>query len=283
MSAPVRRIRIDLAYDGTGYLGWQVQARGVTVQGTLEEALARLSGGAPVRVRGAGRTDTGVHARRQVADALVATRLDDAALLRALRRILPESIGVLALRTADSAFDARRRAIEKVYRYRLDRSPAADPFGARFALHESRPFERAALEGALARLPGRRDWTGFAGAACAVRNRVRTLRVARYDERGALGVFTFSADGFLNHMVRNLVGTLLEVATGRRAPESIDVILERRDRSLAGPTAPAKGLVLEAVRYAGDPPFAASPFAEGTLVYDTAPAGSSGTEGTSAP
>lgn len=266
MSAEIRRIRLDLAYDGTDYLGWQAQAGGATVQGTIESALTRLTGGTKVRLRGAGRTDTGVHARGQVADAALATRISDAELLRALRRMLPRSIAVRSLATVDPDFDARRRAIEKMYRYRIDRSAAGDPFLARFALHEARAFDRPRLDDALARLPGRRDWTGFAGAACAVRNRVRTVRAARYDEQGSEGVFTFTADGFLNHMVRNLVGTLLEVARGRRPPESIDAILERRRRALAGPTAPAKGLVLEIVRYRGDPPFPDLPIRANPLV-----------------
>jgi tRNA pseudouridine38-40 synthase len=250
VSPAERRIRFDLAYDGTEYAGWQTQPGVRTVQETVERAASRISGDRPVRVRGAGRTDAGVHARQQVADASLATRLDDEELLRALRGLLPPDVRPLRVTSVQPDFHARILALSKTYRYRLDRTSCGDPFLARFALHQPRPMDRAALEESLSRLPGRRDWAGFAGAASEVENTVRDLSEASYVEPApGLGVFTFTADGFLNHMVRNLVGTLLEIARGRFSPDRIDEVLQTGDRRLAGPTAPARGLCLERVRY----------------------------------
>lgn len=250
MSATGRRIRVDLAYDGTDFAGWQSQPGLRTVQGVLEEALSRLAGGVRVRARGAGRTDAGAHASGQVADARVETALDDAGVLRALRALLPRDVRPLCVRTVREEFDARRDAISKTYAYWLDRTPHGDPFLRRFALHEPRPLEAGAMREALAMLPGRRDWSAFAGAACAVEDRVRNLTEASLEEPAPfLWRLAFTADGFLNHMVRNLVGTLLEIARGRIPASKIASILESGDRRLAGPAAPARGLVLERVSY----------------------------------
>ena len=250
MTSQARRLRIDLAYEGTEFAGWQVQPGLRTVQGVIEETLGRLQGGSPVRVRGAGRTDAGVHARGQVADAELAVRLDDAALCRALSGMLPEDVRPLRVTSVDSGFHSRRDALSKCYRYTLDRTASGDPFRARYSWHYPGELDQEALADGLARLPGRRDWSGFAGAACAVQDRMRRITVATYHEPSpAEGVFTFCADGFLNHMVRNLVGTLLEIARGRYPPGRIDEILEAGDRTLAGPTAPARGLCLEQVLY----------------------------------
>jgi len=249
----VRRVRIDLAYDGTDFFGWQVQPGKRTAQGAVEEALARIEGNRPVRVRGASRTDAGVHARGQVADAEVTTRLDDEALLDRLAGILPDDLRPVRLRTVDPAFHSRKHAIAKTYRYGIDRSPQGDPLLFRYALHVRRLPDREAMEAALRLLPGRRDWAGFAGAASEVEDTVRTLTVARYDDLASgHAAFTFEADGFLNHMVRNLVGTLLDVARGRFEAERVSRVLESGDRTLAGPTAPARALCLERVRYADD-------------------------------
>lgn len=244
-----RRVRIDLAYDGTAYHGWQVQPAVTTVQGILEEALFRVCGGTPVKTRGAGRTDAGAHARGQVADVAVPDRVLDAELERGLRALLPPDVRPLAVATAPPGFDARRWATGKTYRYTVDRTPSGDPFLARFALHHPHPLDERAVRDALSRLPGRRDFSGFASAACEVDDRVRTLSEASLETRSRTWRLTFSADGFLTYMVRNLVGTLLEVGRGALAPVAIDRILATGDRALGGPTAPAKGLCLERVDY----------------------------------
>jgi tRNA pseudouridine38-40 synthase len=247
-----RRIRLDLAYDGTSFAGWQIQREQRTVQAAVEAALAPFGEGERVAVRAAGRTDAGVHARQQVVDGRIDCRLDDLGMLRALAARLPSDVRPLAVRTVPEEFHSRRDAVSKSYRYTLDRSQWGDPLRSRFALHHPRAIDRDALDEALQALVGRRDFAGFAGAASEVHTTVRTLVEARYEEERETGVFTFTADGFLNHMVRNMVGTLLEVGRGRFGPERISEVLESRDRTRAGPTAAAHGLCLERVVYAGE-------------------------------
>ncbi len=245
-----RRVRIDLAYDGTDYAGWQLQANAPTVQGVLEQALAVLHEGRLVRVRGAGRTDSGAHARGQVADAWVSTRCDDAALLSALSGLLPADVRPQRVLTVPDEFHARHDARSKTYRYLLDRTPHGDPWRRRYALRWSRPFDERAVDFALAGLLGAHDWSGFTGAACVIEDRVRTLTDARrLAVRPGLDAIVLSADGFLTHMARTIVGTMLELGRGAIGPERVREILESKDRRLAGPTAPAHGLCLERVVY----------------------------------
>ena len=246
---PARRVRFDLAYDGTDFAGWQLQPNRRTVQGILEQVLTRIQGEGQVRVRGAGRTDAGVHARAQVADCELATRLDDGALIHALRGMLPQDLRPVRLVSVSPQFDSRRDARSKTYRYRLDLSAHASPFLARFALHHPDPIDIGAVETALASLPGERDWSAFTASSCRIENRVRRLTEATYEASGQEGWFCFSGNGFLTHMARNLVGTLLEVAGGRIPPSRLAAILESGDRRLAGQTAPARGLILWEVRY----------------------------------
>jgi len=248
-----RRVRIDLAYDGTSFAGWQVQPGQRTVQGVLEEALTRLQGGSSARVRGAGRTDSGAHARGQVADALVAIRGDDAALLTALDHMLPHDLRPRRVTTAAPSFHARHDARSKTYRYLVDTSPHGDPWLRRYALGCPFAIDEVAVDTALAMLPGTRDWSGFTGAACEVVDRVRTVVTARRLRLGPhLLAFDFTADGFLTHMVRNLVGTLLAIGRGRMAPDRVREVLATGDRRRAGPTVPAGGLCLMRVVYDED-------------------------------
>ncbi len=203
-------------------------------------------------LRAASRTDAGAHARGQVADCAIACRLDDAALAHALGRLLPADVAPLRVLTVEDRFHAQYDALCKTYRYRIDRSPHADPFLVRYALHVPQELDLAPLRETLAVLRGRRDWSGFADSRCRVRDRCREVFEASFDERPRGGVFTFAADGFLTHMVRNLVGTALEIASGRMPIERVDEVLARRDRTLAAAAAPARGLILWHVRYAGD-------------------------------
>jgi tRNA pseudouridine38-40 synthase len=250
LSGEQLRYRLDLVYDGTEYAGWQVQPEQRTIQGVLEEVLSRLQAGEPVKVRGAGRTDAGAHAMGQVADFLLRSTMQVDELTYTLRRMLPEEIRPLSLEAVAESFNSRRGATRKSYRYRIDLSRCGDPFLARYALHHPHAMDRQSLADALARLPGRREWSGFAASKCVVQNRVRQMDEARYDEQdGKEGWFTFTAEGFLTHMVRNMVGTLLEIASGRYGPERMDEILASRDRKLAGPTAAARGLFLWRVEY----------------------------------
>lgn len=254
MSRGPRRIRLDLAYDGTDFEGWQLQsASRRTVQGVVEVALTRLAGGQPVRLRASGRTDSGVHALAQVADCVIDVALDDQDLAHALHCILPADVRPRRVTTVDDGFSARTGAWRKTYQYRLDLSRYGNPLLARYAYHVPHPLDREALDAALRLLPGERDWSGFAGSKCEKVNRVRNLMEARYqDDSPVEGRFTFAANGFLTYMVRNLVGTLIEIALGRRPPDCVARVLESGDRKQGGPTAPAHGLCLTEVLYAGE-------------------------------
>ncbi|HXV74937.1 MAG TPA: tRNA pseudouridine(38-40) synthase TruA [Candidatus Polarisedimenticolaceae bacterium] len=250
----LRRIRLELSYDGTDFAGWQWQDGRRTVQGVVEQALRRLAGDRVVRLRAAGRTDAGVHARAQVADCLIDSRLDDDTLARALGRMLPPDVRPRSVATVDRGFSAMRQAVRKTYRYRVDRSRFGNPLIARFALHCPDPLDAQRIERTLAMLVGRRDWSGFADSRCRVENRVRDLTEATFREHdGDEASFHFTADGFLTYMVRNMVGTVLEIGRGRMPVEVIGRMLASRDRRLGAATAPARGLCLWEVVYARRP------------------------------
>jgi len=246
--------KLILEYDGSDFAGWQRQpgARR-TVQGALEEAFARVSGDA-VAVHGAGRTDAGVHAEAQVANAQLATRLDAPALHAALNAVLPRDVAVRELAVAPAGFHARRDARSKRYVYRLWTAPVRSPLRDRRSLWVRRPHDLTAMREAASLLVGRRDFATFQAAGSSVRSTVRWLeRVEIEGSWGGAVEIAFEADGFLRHMVRNMVGTLLEVGRRRRTPRSIVALLAGRDRTCAGPTVPARGLTLASVRY-GDFP-----------------------------
>ena len=253
MNSRPRRVRLDLAYDGTDFAGWQKQPGQRTVQGLLETELTRVSGGDPVHVRGAGRTDAGVHARCQIADCEVNGRMDDDDLAHALRSVLPDDLRPLGVRTVPDDFHARRSALFKTYRYHLDLSLSGDPFVGRYALHHPWELDFEQIRRGLALLPGKRDWSGFTASACEIENRVRTLEEARLDlPQPGTAFLTFRADGFLTYMVRNLVGTSIEIGRRRMPADRISQILETGDRGLAGPTAAARGLSLQRVTYGSE-------------------------------
>ena len=240
--------RVTLAYDGTDYLGWQVQPQGVTIQSRLQEALTHIAG-ETVSVVGAGRTDAGVHAQGQVAHFDLPTAVPPSGLLKGLNSILPEDIRILEVASAPDDFHARYQARSKTYRYYLDRAPVASPFRCRYTLHHPYPLDVEAMSQAAARLVGRHDFSSFRASSCEAKTSERDCHVSRFTEQGGELVYEVAANGFLHHMVRNLVGTLLEVGRGKLAPDDITRLLEARDRTLAGPTAPAKGLHLIRVDY----------------------------------
>lgn len=237
--------RLVVEYDGTDFAGWQRQAGGArTVQGVLEEALAPLARGR-VAVIGAGRTDAGVHAAGQVAHARAATRLAAPELWRAWNARLPRDVAIRALAPAPADYHARRAARNKLYAYRLWTGAVRSPLRERYAVWQRPPLDVAALRAAAAALVGSHDFASFCAAGGDAHGTVRSIRRAEWI--GALGGelrFEIEGPGFLRHMVRNLVGSLLEVGRGRREPDWIAALLERGDRSLAGPTAPAPGLTL---------------------------------------
>ncbi|MEE9607179.1 MAG: tRNA pseudouridine(38-40) synthase TruA [Myxococcota bacterium] len=242
--------RLTLEYDGSDFQGWQVQPVGRrTVQGALETALARISG-QPVRAIGAGRTDAGVHAEGQVASFRSDASPEGDALRRALNGVLPRDVAVLAAERAPEGFHARRDARSKLYRYRIWNGPTRSPLRARYALGCQRPLDLAAMRRAASDLLGRHDFASFQATGSSVRTTHRTLtRCEVAGEAGDEVRVWVEGDGFLRHMVRSLVGTLLEVGRGRRPADCMTAILAVGDRRAAGPTAPAAALSLVRVSY----------------------------------
>jgi tRNA pseudouridine38-40 synthase len=234
-----------LEYDGREFEGWQVQAGSHrTVQGVLLQALEQVTG-RPARVTGAGRTDAGVHAEGQVASVRVETGLEPGALERALNGVLPRDVAIVSLARAPDGFDARRCARSKLYRYRVWNAPSRSPLRAWRSLFVPRPLDLEAMRRAGRSLVGEHDFSSFRAAGSAVQSSVRTLtRLEILGEPGGEILLEFEGDGFLRHMVRNLVGTLLEVGRGRREAASMPRLLAALDRTQAGPTAPAHGLYL---------------------------------------
>jgi tRNA pseudouridine38-40 synthase len=247
----MRTLKLTLQYDGTRYVGWQRQAEGTSIQGLLEAALQPLAG-APVTVHGAGRTDAGVHALGQVASVTMATTLDGGTIVRALNAVLPPDVRVTSVEDAPADFHARFSATGKVYEYRIVNAPIVSPFIQRYAWHVIPPLDVGAMRQGSAALVGRHDFASFHAAGSSTHTSVRTLR--RLDWVAGNGsdtptVMRVEGDGFLRHMVRTIAGTLAEVGLGRRPPDATASILAARDRTLAGPTAPAHGLFLVRVLY----------------------------------
>ena len=242
--------RFTLEYDGAGFAGWQAQAGGQrTVQDEFEAAIERVTG-QRLRVAAAGRTDAGVHALGQVASARIQTELPPAALQRALNQGAPEDLAVVAAERAADDFHARYSAVGKLYRYRVWNAATRSPLRSARAHWVARKLDAPAMSRAAEAFVGRHDFAALQAAGSEVESTLRTLKRLEVEQEspGEL-VFWAEADGFLRHMVRNLVGTLLEVGSGRRSIDSMTELLACGDRRRAGPTAPAAGLTLVRVFY----------------------------------
>lgn len=246
----VRAFRLVLAYDGTAYHGWQVQPAAPTIQGVLTATARRLFG-AETRVTAASRTDAGVHALRQTVSLMTPASLSSAAVRGALNATLPRDIRVLEAHDAPTAFSARRAAIGKRYAYLIDNAPAAHPLLARYAWHVPQPLDLPAMRRGLAGLWGRHDFGAFCAAPGRERSPVCTVRALHVVRRKSRVALLVSADRYLHHMVRNIVGSAVAVGRGAREPAWLTAVLAARDRRLAGPTAPARGLALVRVLYPG--------------------------------
>jgi tRNA pseudouridine38-40 synthase len=252
------RYRLTLAYDGTDFEGWQRQRDAEasrTVQGVLEAALARLADGERVRVTGAGRTDTGVHALGQVASFDLPREMEPGALARALNGMLPADLRVLEAARAAADFDARRGAMSKLYRYELDSGPVRLPQRRRAAGYLSARLDEERVRQAAALYAGRHDFASTASSGGSVKTTVRT--VTRSEARFADGpagartlVYEVEASGFLRKMVRSLVGGLVAAGRGAMTVEALRAALEARDRRHWPPPAEACGLTLVSVEYA---------------------------------
>lgn len=244
----MRTLKITLSYDGTRFVGWQRQAEGESIQGLLEDALARFEG-APVVAHGAGRTDAGVHALGQVASARVAFAHDPATLTRALNVHLPPDIRVVSVEDAAGEFHARFTASGKTYRYRIRNTPVADPFDRAFSWHLPEPLSLDAMHRAAALLVGTHDFSAFRSVGGEPSTAVRTVTRSAWQHGGGLLAYEITGDGFLRHMVRAIVGTLVDIGRGWQQPEDISALLAGGVRADAGPTAPPHGLFLVSVDY----------------------------------
>jgi len=276
----VRNLKLILSYDGSEFAGWQVQPGRATVQGTLASAIGRLSG-ENVLPQGSGRTDAGVHALAQVASFVTASSIPVENWVVALNDILPSSIRVLEVREAPPEFHARKSARAKTYRYRMYRGAVCPPFLARYVWHHPYPLNQAAMAAAAGATVGKHDFTSFAAvdpervermtagaeengaiaealktagksttaASMIVPTNIREVFSSLWTREGDELVYTIRGTGFLHHMVRNLVGTFVLVGKGSVSLEDFERILAARERSAAGPTAPAAGLYLVGVEY----------------------------------
>jgi len=242
----MKNYKLVVGYDGTDFRGWQRQPDGRTVQGVLEEAVFKVTRKRTV-VHGAGRTDAGVHALGQVASIRGSFKLTDEVLFRALNAVLPADVRVFSLEEAPPGFHARRSARSKLYRYRIVHAPQASPLDRRYVLHWPYPLKRGAMREAARLFVRTADFTAFSSNRD--RSPMRTVTRSELRRSGDEIVYTVEAQGFLRYMVRTIVGTLLEVGRGRIRPADIEAIFGNRDRSLAGPTAPARGLTLVRVDY----------------------------------
>ena len=253
----MRNIRLVFAYDGTDFHGWQRQPQAPSIQEALETRIAKITG-QPVTLYGSGRTDAGVHAAGQVANFKTESPIPCGSLVKALNDILPVAIRVRKAEDVPAGFHARYGAKAKTYRYRILRADICPPHLARYVYHHPYPLDGRRMARSAQMLEGEHDFTSFAGSDPARKEKVRPeganvrqvfhsrirmrkeLRMIVYEIRGS---------GFLHHMVRNIVGTLLEIGSGKLSPEDIPSILATRDRGKAGPTAPAHGLWLVRVEY----------------------------------
>jgi len=241
-------VKLTIGYLGTRFAGWQRQANALAVQEVIEQALGDLLE-TPIRIRGASRTDAGVHASGQVAHLRLDRRFPLAGLVHGGNHRLPDDVRLLSAQRMADDFHAQHNALGKCYRYRLWRGPVVPPLAAGRVAHAPQRLDLDAMRQALRALPGRHDFTAFAAAGGSHRQGVRRMFAATLDVDAQVACLRFWGDGFLRGMVRALVGTLLEIGRGARPPDDFHRLFSARSRSEAGPAAPALGLELEQVFY----------------------------------
>ena len=244
----MRRIRTIIAYDGTDYVGWQTQPNGVAVQEKIEQAILEVTG-ERASLQGSGRTDSGVHARAQVAHFDTEARMAADKFAIALNTHLPADIRILYSEEVSPDFHARFWAKEKQYRYFVQTGPHADVFARKYALHAYMPLDMKIMNEAAALAVGTHDFSAFMSTGREVESAVRTISLSRWEKQGKFLVYTGQGNGFLYNMVRILVGTMVGMGSGRIPKDSMEKALASLSRKDAGPTAPPHGLLLWRVKY----------------------------------
>ena len=243
-----KKYRMDLQYKGTGYSGWQIQPYQSTVQEVVSNALSKLAS-SRISVTGAGRTDSGVHALQQVAHFHFPEKESVPNLKKALNAVLPWDIRVTSVEEVSSEFHARKWALRKRYEYHFYTGEVFPPFLHDLALHIHSGFKLEPAAEAAAQLVGTHNFSAFSGSGTAIVDKVRSVSVSRFRQRGNILIYRIEANGFLFHMVRNIVGTLLEAGRGKTKPSMMSTIINSLDRGQAGPTAPPQGLYLAKIWY----------------------------------
>jgi tRNA pseudouridine38-40 synthase len=242
------RFKLVIEYDGTEYHGWQIQPNGRSIQAALQEAVARLTG-ETTSVVAAGRTDAGVHARAQVISFSLQRTAAPEMLVRGLNALTPPDICIQSAETVADDFHPCRAARSRIYIYRIWNARWLSPFWRRYAWHVRYRLDDERMRNGAAQLLGEHDFSSFRAAGCQAKHAVRRVLRSEIERSGDLLLYTIEANGFLRHMVRNIVGTLVEVGAESRPADALPKLLAARDRTQAGPTAPACGLCLAQVNY----------------------------------
>ncbi|AMB99120.1 pseudouridine synthase [Aerococcus urinaehominis] len=245
------RYKITLEYDGTDYVGFQIQPNGPSIQAELERALKLMTKGQEITVYGSGRTDSGVHALGQVIHIDYPAAIEPDSLLRALNSITSQAIRILEVLPVEDIFHARFHAKDKTYLYRVSLDHFMSPFKTRYALHHPYPTDISRIQEALQAIKGKHDFTSFCSTKTDKVNLVRTIYRAEASYQPVENEihFIFQGDGFLYNMVRILVGTCLQIGDGLKPVDELERLLAVKDRNQAGPTAGAQGLFLQSVGY----------------------------------
>lgn len=244
----LRNIKMVVAYEGTNYAGFQRQLNGPTIQGIIEDKLGMILD-SEITLNGAGRTDSGVHANGQIVNFKTVNQLQTIKIQKALNSLLPEDILIRSVEEKPLDFHARYSAKNKTYSYTIYNDQLRPLFNRNFVYHYRHQLDPERMKQAADLLLGRHDFKSFQATGSTVVNTIRTIRFIQLNQHGPLIKIIINADGFLYHMVRNIVGSLILVGNGKLSVEGFRNLIEKKDRSLAGPTAPAKGLCLEEVFY----------------------------------
>lgn len=243
-----QNIRLTIAFEGTAYHGWQIQEDAPTVQGLVSAALTKITG-EPVSLAGSGRTDSGTHARGLAANFFTGSAIPPSQLIRAVNSMLPRDIRILAAKKVPADFHARRSAVSKTYRYQIYRGGILPPHLLREYFHFPFPIDISKMKAAAHLFLGDHDFASYAKTSSVPAGTIRRIFRCDLEQKGSKLHLTVEGNGFLHHMVRNMAGTLLEVGRGTISLENFNELFSKRDRRLAGFTAPAHGLILLKVRY----------------------------------